>query len=209
MDVTVDGDGIWVRDPGAGATIGEIRLKQPTYGTVNGIVNFPRLRMNGGQLDAGNDGLVIVGGRMDILTNTPINNDSGNDRGYRIDAQLTGSGTIEYHGYNQTGFVTAYSNNLNIACTSNTFSGAWSVVNGVLLGTATNSLGTNNILIGTNAALEATYDVRNTNAILVLNGRMFLHRNHLFRSALINEQPGRNISESADVREHEADAVLV
>ena len=30
-----------------------------------------------------------------------------------------------------------------------------------------------------------------------------------FRSALINEQPGRNISESLDVREHEADAVLV
>jgi hypothetical protein len=184
--LTVDGDGVWVLNPGAGATIGEIRFKQPTYGVVNGTVNFPKLRMNGGQLDAGNDNMLIIGGEIDVLTNTPFNNDGGNDRGYRIDAWLTGNGDIEYHAYNQTTFMSGYSNNLNIACSSNTFSGRWNVVTGVLLGTGTNSLGTNHIIVGANAALEATYDIKNTNAYLVLNGKMFLHQTHRFKSAVIN-----------------------
>jgi hypothetical protein len=182
----VSGDGVWNLNPGAGATIGEVRFKQPTYLAVNGAVNFKKLVMNGGQLDVGNDNVLILGGEIDILTNTPFNNDGGTDRGYRVDAQLTGSGGIEYHGYNQPSFMTTYSNNLNVACPTNTFSGTWNVVSGVLLGTAPNALGTNTILIGTNAALETTYNMRNTNATLVLNGRMFLHQDNVFRSALIN-----------------------
>jgi Concanavalin A-like lectin/glucanases superfamily len=184
--LTVNGDGVWNVNPGAGATIGEIRFKQPTYGLVNGTVNFPKLRMNGGQLDAGNDGTLTIGGEINILTNAPFNNDGGGDRGYRIDAWLTGSGNIEYHGYVQSTYMAGYSNNLNIACSSNTFSGRWNVVTGTLLGTGTNSLGTNHIIVGANAALEATYDIKNTNAYLVLNGKMFLHQTHRFKSAVVN-----------------------
>jgi hypothetical protein len=187
--LTVDGDGVWNVNPAAGATIGEIRFKQHTYGRVSGIVNISQLAMNGGQLDVGNDGLLILGGgEIDILTNTPINNDSGNDRGYRIDSQLTGSAPIEYHGYAQATFMSAYSNNLNVACTSNTFSGQWSVVAGTLLGTGTNALGTNHIFVGTNGAVETTYALRNTNGYLVLNGtgKMFLHVPDVFRSVIVN-----------------------
>ena len=185
--LTVDGDAVWNVNPGAGATIAEIRFKQHTYGTVNGTVGISKLVMNGGQLDAGNDGMLILNGEIDILTNAPINNDSGNDRGYLINSWLTGNGSIEYHGYAAT-YQSNYVNNLNIAGTSNTFSGFWNVVTGVLLGTKPNCLGTNSIIVGTNGVLETTYDIRNTNASLVLlgTGKVFLHQNDLFRSALIN-----------------------
>src|SRR5207253_2140264 len=119
--LTLDGNSVWNVNPGAGALIGEFRFKQHTYGTVNGVVNFPRLRMNGGQLDVGNAGMLIIGGQIDILANTPINNDDTSDRGYRIDAQLNGGGNIEYHGYNTT-YQSNYVNNLNIAGAGNTFS---------------------------------------------------------------------------------------
>jgi hypothetical protein len=189
--LTVDGDGVWNVNPPTNATIAEIRFKQPTYGTVNGVVNFKKLVLEGGQLDVGNDGIVIIGGRIDVrgtnkVAGGLINNDAGTDRGYRVDAQLTGSGTIEYHGYNQTTFQTAYTNNLNIACTSNTFSGTWNIATGVLLGTGANALGTNTIIVATNGALETTYNIANSNAYLVLNGKMFLHQTDVFRSALIN-----------------------
>ena len=94
--------------------------------------------MNGGQLDVGNAGMLIIGGQIDILANTPINNDDTSDRGYRIDAQLNGGGNIEYHGYNTT-YQSNYVNNLNIAGAGNTFSGVWSVVTGTLLGTGANA----------------------------------------------------------------------
>jgi hypothetical protein len=181
----LDGDGIWVNSPGAGATIGELRFKQPTYGTANGVVNFPRLVMNGGQLDTGNDGTVIVGGEIDVVTNAPFYNDGGNDRGYLINALLTGNASIEYHGYNQSAFMPAYTNCLNIACPTNTYSGTWNVVIGTLLGSAPNSLGTNSITVGTNGALETTYDIHSPKATLILNGRMFLHQNDVFGSVVV------------------------
>ena len=194
--LSLDGDGVWNVNPPTNGSVGELRFKQPTYGTVNGTVIFPKLRMNGGQLDAGNDGgPVIVDGEIDILTNAPINNDSSNDRGYVINAWLTGSGNIEYHGYAAFTFQTGFSNNLNIAGTSSTYSGTWNAVSGTLLGTGPNALGTNSIIIGTPAALETTYDINSTNATLILNGRMFLHQNDRFRGALVNGislPPGTN-----------------
>jgi len=184
--LSVEGDAVWNVNPAVGATIGEIRFKQHTYGTQNGLVNIKKLVMNGGQLDVGNDGLLLVGGEIDILANTPFNNDSAADRGYRINAWLTGSGSIEYHGYATT-FQSAFTNNLNIAGTTNTFSGSWNVVTGTLLGTGANALGTNSIFVGANGALETTYDLKNTNGYLVLNGgRMYLHQTDVFRTAIIN-----------------------
>ena len=184
--LTLDGDGVWNVNPGAGATIGELRFKQHTYGTVNGVVNIPKLVMNGGQLDLGNDGSLILNGEIDILANTPINNDSANDRGYVVNSWLTGSGPIEYHGY-AAAYQSNFVNSLNVAGTSNTFSGTWNVVTGTLLGTGTNALGTNHIFVGANGAVETTYNLNNTNAYLVINGgKMFLHQTDRFKSAVIN-----------------------
>ncbi|HEY5914252.1 MAG TPA: immunoglobulin domain-containing protein [Verrucomicrobiae bacterium] len=186
QQLTLRGDSVWVNNPAAGnTTISEIRFKQPNPGRVD----FPRLVMNGGQLDVGNDNIVEIGGRIDILTNAPIYNDSGNERGYYIDAWLTGTGTIEYHGYSQAAFNPNYVNNLNIAGTSNTFSGKWNVVLGTLLATGPNSLGTNDISVGAQGAFEPAYDINNPNANLILNGRMYLHQNHTFKSVFVNGMP--------------------
>jgi len=189
----VDGNAIWVNNPAAGnTTIAEIRFKQPALGVGNGAVNIPKLVMNGGQLDLGGPGLVLqLGGEIDILTNAPFYNDSANDEGYLVNAWLTGGSTssIEYHGYNIATFQTSFSNNLNIAGTSNTFSGKWNVVVGTLLGTGPNSLGTNDITVAAGGALETTYDVNNTNANLFLVGRMFLHQNDTFKSLFVNGVP--------------------
>lgn len=184
--LTLRGDSVWVNNPASTVTnVSEIRFKQPTPGRVN----FPRLVMNGGQLDAGNDGVAEVGGRIDILTNAPIYNDGGGDRGFYIDAWLTGTGTIEYRGYNQSSFMSNYVNNLNIAGTSNTFSGKWNVVLGTLLATAPNCLGTNDVTVGANGAFEPAYDIYNTNGSLFLSGRMYLHQNHTFKSVFVNGAP--------------------
>jgi len=194
----VDGDGVWNVNPPLGGSIAEIRFKQPTYGTVNGTVNFKKLVLDGGQLDAGADSggnvntVIIGGGQLDIQGASKVagglfNGDGGNDRGFRVDSQLTGSGTIEYHAYNAL-FNPAYTNALNIAGTNNTFSGQWNIVTGTLLGSGTNALGTNHILISTNGAVETTYSIRNTNGYLAINGtgKMYLHASDAFRSVVVN-----------------------
>lgn len=182
--LTIDGDGVWVNNPPAGnTTIGEIRFKGA--GPV-GSVYFKRLVMNGGQLDQAGGSMVAIEGEMDILANTPLYNDSSSDHGFRIDAWLTGSGTIEFHAYSQNGFQPGYVYNLNITGTSNTFSGQWNVVVGVLLGSAPGSLGTNNITVGANGALETSYDIWNPLGSLVLDGQMFLHQNDLFKSVTVS-----------------------
>lgn len=187
----VDGSGVWINNPGAGTPMGEFRFKQPTLGVGNGVVIFPKLVMNGGQLDLGNPGVVTIGGEIDLLTNTPIYNDNTADQGYLISAWITGSNTtsIEYHGYNQSTFQPGYSNNLNIACSSNAFSGKWNVVMGTLLATAQDGLGTNDITVGVNGALETTYDVNHPTGSLFLSGRMLLHQNDTFRTVFINGVP--------------------
>lgn len=179
--LTVDGDGVRNVNPGTGATIGEIRFKQPNPGTIY----FNKLVMNGGQLDIGNDGVVGVAGEIDVLTNAPINNDGGNDRGYRIDAKLSGNGSIEYWGYVQSAFMTNYVNNLNITGTNNTFTGKWNVVFGTLLGTGLNALGTNDVTVGANGALQTTYDINSPTGNLFLNGRMYLNQNDTFGAVFV------------------------
>jgi len=179
--LTIDGDGVWINNPAAGTTMAEIRFKQPTAGTVI----FKKLVMNGGQLDSGNPGVVVIGGEIEIRTNTPIYNDDPSDRGYRIVAKLTGTAAIEFHGYNQGSFLPGYVNNLEIAGTNNTFSGKWNVALGTLLGTAPAALGTNDIMVSTNGAFETTYDIANPDGSLVLDGRMYLHQNDRFRSVTV------------------------
>jgi hypothetical protein len=152
-------------------------------------VRFVSNKMNGGQLDATNPDKVILAGQIDVLTNTPIYNDTAADRGCQIDAWLTGNGTIEYHAYNQPAFMPGYTFNLNINNTSNTFSGRWNVVLGVLLGTGINSLGTNDITVGINGVLETTYNINNPHGSLFLDGKVYLHQNNTFRNVVIAGNP--------------------
>ncbi|HEX3800332.1 MAG TPA: immunoglobulin domain-containing protein [Verrucomicrobiae bacterium] len=189
VSLKVDGNGIWINNPGAGTAQAEFRFKQPIPGTVI----IPKLIMNGGQLDTGNPGAAQVQGEIDISANTnaPIYNDDPSDRGYEIDSYLTGNGgtSIEYHGYNQTAFQSNYTNDLDIACATNAYSGKWNIVIGMLLGSGTNSLGTNDINISTNGAFETLYDVSNSTGNLFLSGQMYLHQNDTFKSLFINGAP--------------------
>jgi len=197
IQLTVDGNGIWTNNPGAGAAVAEIRLKTQTQPVNDWLVDFPDLIMKGGQIDNGPDGApagyITIAGQVDIVSNTPVYNDgtSGDNCGYAITAWLTGSGTFEYHG-DAAGSIpfNTLTNNLNINCPTNTFNGRWNIVSGILLGSASGALGTNTIVIGaagaTNAALETAYNINNPNADLILYGQMFLHANDTFKSAFIN-----------------------
>jgi hypothetical protein len=98
-----------------------------------------------------------------------------------INSLLTGSGTINYDAGD-----TNFASDLDIAGTGNTFSGQWNVMQGALLGGAAGSLGTNTITVGTNGALETLYGINDTNAGLVLNGKMFLHTSDTFKTLTIN-----------------------
>jgi hypothetical protein len=178
--LTVDGDGVYANN--GTATIAEIRFKHSSPGTNY----FKRLVMNGGQLDSGDNGLMVIAGRMDVLANTPIYADSGagQDRPFQIDAQLTGNGSIELHQFTAT-----FAGNLNITGTGNTYSGTWNIVQGCLLGSGLNSLGTNQITIGTAGALETLYNINNPLGNLVLEGQMFLHQDDTFRAVTVAGVP--------------------
>ena len=186
--LTNDGTGVFTNNPAAGAPNAEIRLKQTNPGAITNpaVVVFPRLVMNGGQVDLGSDGLAVIQGEIDIITNAIFYVDSGGgaNRWYQIDALLTGSASIEYHA-----FDTSFTGDLNITCPTNTYSGTWNVVQGALLGTGANSLGTNTITVGATAALETTYDIHNPHGSLLLNGQMFLHQNDTFGAVAINGNP--------------------
>jgi hypothetical protein len=179
--LTVEGDGDF--SAGGGTTIGELRVMASP-------VAFPRLIMKGGQIDqsiGGGAGVqCVINGEMDILANTPFYDDSANDAGYTINAFLTGPGQIEFH---DLGFLLANGNTLNITGTSNTFTGTWNIVQGMLLGSGLNSLGTNNITVGGNGVLETTYDLNNPNGSLVLNGKMLLHQTDTFQNLAVGGVP--------------------
>ncbi len=175
--LTVDGDGNYVAN--GSATIGEIRFKSsPT--TITNLV------MNGGQIDAsigGGKGIqCVINGQMDINANTPFYDDSANDAGYTINSFLTGGGQIEYH---DLGFNLVNGNTMSITCNTNTYSGTWNIVQGTLLGSGTNALGTNSITVGATCLLETSYDINSPAASLILNGKMLLHQNDTFNNVII------------------------
>lgn len=50
-------------------------------------------------------------------------------------------------------------------------------------------MGTNNITVGTNGAIETTYDLHNPQGSLFLNGKMFLHQHNSFATVVISNGP--------------------
>jgi hypothetical protein len=176
-------------------TTGELRLKENGTATatnlglvytVGGSITFPDLQLNGGQLDNGNSSAVELDGRIDVLTNSAIYVDgaaAGSIRSFQVNAFLTGTGTVTYNDFDATGYP---SNAMVISCPTNTFSGQWNVQQGVLVGNAPNSLGTNSISIGPLGALETTYDLSNATAALILNGQMHLYTTDTFYGVILN-----------------------
>ncbi len=176
-------------------TTGELRLKQSgntsvtNLGTVyadGGSVSFPDLQLNGGQLDNGTSSKVTINGKMEVLTNSAIYADSGANganRTIQVNSFLTGAGTITYGYLSGSNYMNS---DLVVSGTTNTFSGQWNVLQGTLLGSSPNSLGTNSITVNTNGALETTYNIYNPKGSLVLNGKMFLYTSDTFYSATVN-----------------------
>ncbi|HEY3862974.1 MAG TPA: immunoglobulin domain-containing protein [Verrucomicrobiae bacterium] len=175
-------------------TTGELRLKESgttlatNFGTAyvqGGSVTFPDLQLAGGQIDNGNASEVALNGEIDVLNNSSIYSDSaanGSIRSIEINALLTGSGTLTF-AYLSSNSI---NNDLVIAGAANTFSGQWNIVQGGLLGSAPNSLGTNSINISTNAMLETTYNYTSTNGTLTLVGQMYLHTADTFFAVTVN-----------------------
>jgi hypothetical protein len=189
--LTIDGGGVF--ENATLNAVGELRFKNTNPTSTN---YFKKLVLNGGQLDLGDNTALVIQGQLDIANNSTIYVDSianTADRGYQIDSWLTGSGTILWH--QNTGGLGGL--DLLITGTTNTFNGQWIVDQGALVGAGMNSLGTNNITVGSGgltAAIETLYDINNTNGSLTLdaNGMMFLHQNDHFASVTINGTPLAN-----------------
>ncbi len=190
--LTMDGNSVHVNGNTANnSLVGEIRFKQGANTGGNnsqdyGTNFFPKLVLNGGQLDLGNDGTCVIDGELNIAAPSSMYNDGPNDRGYVVIGKLTGSARLEWWAVQNGLFNPAYFHNLNIAGNSNTFNGPWFVHDGLLVGTGINSLGTNNIDIESQGALMTTYNINNPKGNLTLNGQMFLTQDDTFQSVIIN-----------------------
>jgi hypothetical protein len=189
IQLMVDGSGVFENDSANPTNVSELRFKGPTTDSTN---YFSNLVLNGGQLDQGladANPIQDIEGMITVSNNSAIYVDSTStaDRGYQIDSWLTGSGNLFWHQWSGAlGGV-----DMQITCTTNTFSGQWIVDQGALVGVGANSLGANNIIVGTNgltAAVETLYNINDTNASLILgaNGQMFLHQTNHFASVIIN-----------------------
>ena len=176
----IDGNGVLINNPPAGSAQGELRFKE---GQNQEVVYFPHLIMAGGQIDHGSPTIVDLAGTIEIVSNTPIYVDTAGSQGrlYQIDAQLQGNASIEYHDWDAS-----MVGGLVITCPTNTFTGTWNVVQGPLLGSATNSLGTNSITVGVKGALETLYNLNSPSATLTVNGAVYLHQNDTIYQLAVN-----------------------
>ena len=165
--------------------VGEIRFKNSTPG-IPSTNYFSNLILNGGELNIGDPTDVILQGQITVQTNSVFGTQggTGTNQTYRVDAYLTGSGMIVLSLTNSTPKAA-----LDITGTTNTFTGQWNVLQGPLVGSGINSLGTNTITINTNGVLETSYPINNPNASLILNGKMFLTQTDAFNSVVLNGTP--------------------
>lgn len=151
---------------------------------------FKKIVLDGGQIssfrdDTGNG--VITGTEIEVRAGSRITAGNGilSGKAVRIESPLTGNGSILCQMVTGTDYLPNVVGGLNIAGPNNTYSGTWNVVAGVLLATAPNALGTNNITVQSGGALQPTYDVTSPDATLVLDGRLYLMANHTFKSVTV------------------------
>jgi autotransporter-associated beta strand protein len=182
-ELRVEGNGTF--DPSL-TNAGAIRIKGGNPSTVY----FKKLVMAGGQISSIlNSGWpAILTGEANVISNTVVwAADDTSPRSITIQSTLTGNGTIQYHAYNTfTTLQTGSSAALNIANANNPYTGTWNVELGILVGSASNALGTNTITVGSQGALLTTYNLNNPAADLILNGRMYLTQADTFRRVSVN-----------------------
>jgi hypothetical protein len=173
-----------------------------------GVSGNPGLILNGGVLNAGDDGTFPIAGVIQVASTSficPGDNGAGptprTSRAFTITGQLTGGGSM---------VILQTPTNLaqTISGTNNTFSGQWFVKAGRLLGSTPGSLGTNSITIdplllppsppldpnvaATNvwfngpAVLEPGYTLNSAGVLTLTNGgKMRLHQSTVFTAAYI------------------------
>jgi hypothetical protein len=151
---------------------------------------FKKIILDGGQISSFRDGTgngVITGTEIEVRAGSRITAGNGtlSGKAVRIEAPLTGTGSILCQIVTGTDYLPNVVGGLNIASPNNTYSGTWDVVAGVLLATAPNALGTNNITVQSGGALQPTYAVTSPDATLVLDGRLYLMANHTFKSVTV------------------------
>jgi hypothetical protein len=185
----VNGDG--VLENGTVVTIGELRIKHTGFNPATN--DYSHLALDGGEVLNGDTGLLVLQGWLDVQSNSVFYIDNNDGRADQVDAWVTGAGNLFWHDATPPGGT----NDFNVTGAANTFSGQWIVDQGGLLGSGAGSLGTNNLIVGTNtfvAAVETLYNLNNTNASLILgaNGKMYLHQTNHFASVIINGTPLTN-----------------
>ncbi|HEV8544198.1 MAG TPA: hypothetical protein VGR78_17555 [Verrucomicrobiae bacterium] len=194
--------------PGDSLTIDtntEIRAKGP-----GAILNFPGvggkpgLILNGGNLNAGDDAVFVITGRVEVASTSfivPADNGGGAItplRGFNIAGELSGSGSLVIY---QAGTTVAQ----EISGNNNPYTGDILLVAGWLKGSGTNSLGSGNITVDPYAPLEVDpsvalqngpaqfepmYDIFTTGTLTLQNGgMMILHQNATFGAANIEGTP--------------------
>jgi len=185
----------------------ELRIKQGSGGP---LLNFPGvgidpgLVLNGGVLNVGDDRVFVITGRVQVASASFIcPADVGGGavkplRGVNIAGQLSGTGTMVVF---QAGTTVAQ----EVSGSFNTFSGKWILKAGWLLASGLNSLGTNNIIVDPDYALnldpsidavagpalfEPGYDVNSAGTLTLAHGGvMNLHQNCAFAAVTIQGTP--------------------
>jgi hypothetical protein len=136
-----------------------LRMKPPADGvttTLNfpGVGGAPGLILNGGGIDPGQgQTLFVVGGRMDVITDSFVLGPTGDSgRNVRIAAAISGSGSITVKNF------PAYSG-VTVQSSSNSYSGNWILSLGRLTGISQGSLGSGNITVATGSKVEILYGI--------------------------------------------------
>jgi len=103
------------------------------------------------------------------------------DRVTTCSAQLFGDGDLTVKQY----YYTSSDAILRLTADNGTFTGDWNIERGRVHGQGNGSLGTGNLTVGSAGALDADYDIYNTQSTLTLEGRMILDQDHTFNRILI------------------------
>ncbi|HEY5914251.1 MAG TPA: immunoglobulin domain-containing protein, partial [Verrucomicrobiae bacterium] len=179
----------------------ELRMK-----AAGAVLNFPGvggnagLILNGGVLNAGDDTVFTVTGKIQVASQSYLSagdNGGGNAkplRGVDLAGQLSGNGTLVYM---QASNTVAQ----RVSGVSNPFKGEWIIKAGWLLASGFESLGTNSVTVDPGFALPADftvvdvagpavfepgYDLNSAGVLTLANGGvMILHQNCIFSAVRI------------------------